>query len=334
MPAMYESAQVGKRQEILDKIFNVEAAETPLLSYLPVGPVPNQLLASWVGEVYPDVASTGILDGTAATTPTKVDRHLLQGTGQHFRREWGVTTLANLTNVAGAVRNEAGHQMAKAMLLLKRMMEQQFLSGDDCAIESGGTPWTVRGVFEWLMDTAQAVLPVPSAMRPAAANFYVGAFASLTQELFRTALNSAYGDRKAKLSLDGFVGLTLKALIDDWTNVYPVASTSSQPRMTYVQQDPSVLKNYVDELRFSVGNARLHISSFLFRATATGAEHVNSGKNGVFIDRSMWQVGYMQKPANTNLPPDGSGKKGFVDAVAILKCLNPLGQVKIEVSDS
>jgi len=332
MPAMYEAAQVGKRQEIIDKVFNVEAAETPFLSWLPEGPIPNQLLASWVGEVYPDVPSTGILDGTAATNPQKVDRILMQGTGQHFRREWGVTTLANLTNMAGVGRKEAAHQAMLAMLLLKRQIEQQFLSNDDCAIESGGTPWTSRGVFQWMNSDAQAVLPVDAKLRTKTGSIYAGTLANLTQELFRTAMQGAYADRKAALSLDGFVGIELKAKIDDWTNVYPVASTTSQPRMQYVVQGQSVLHNYVDELRFSVGKARLHLSSYLFRTTATGAEHANSNKMGLFLDRSMWQKAWMMKPANTNLAPDGSGKKGFVDAVGILKCLNPLGQVKVEVS--
>lgn len=332
MASMYESAQVGKRQEIIDDIFNVEADETPFLSMLKVGKAPNQLLASWVGEVYPDVASTGVLDGTAATTPLSVDRHLLQGCGQHFRRQWGVTTLADLTNAVGVSRDEAGHQMMLAMLLLKRQMEQQFLSADDAAAENGGTPWTCRGVFEWLISGAQGNYPTPSALRPAAACLYTGAFASVTQDAFRTLMINAAAARKSTVALTGLVGQDLKAAIDDWTNIYPVASTSSQPRMTYTVAGSNVVKNFVDRLVFSAGTADVAVSHFLTRTTSTGAAGTYSTKNGVFLDMNMWECAYMKKPANTNLALDGSGRKGFVDAVAILKCLNPLGQVSVECS--
>jgi hypothetical protein len=332
MASMYETNQVGKRQELLDKIYNIEAAETPLLSMLKVGAAPNQMLASWVGEVYPDVASTGVLDGVPATAPGNVSRYLMQGCAQHFRQEWGVTTLAQLTNAAGVGRNEAGHQMMLSMLLMKRQLEQQFLSADDAAAESGATPWTVRGIFEWLKDTAQANYPVPAALRPAAAALYTAAYASLDQDAFRTCLIAAAKARKGPVKLTGFVGQTLKSKIDDWTNVYPVASTSSQPRMQYVVQGNDVLKNTVDQLRFSAGTVDLIESHFLTRTTSTGAEGTYSAQSGAFLDLAMWQVAYLQKPANTNLAPDGSGKKGFVDAVAILKCLNSLGQVKVQPS--
>jgi hypothetical protein len=327
---MYETNQIGKRQEIIDDIFNIEAAETPLLSMLKVGPTPNQMLATWVAEVYPDVSSTGVLDGTAATTPARVDRYLIQGCAQHFRREWGVTTLVKLTNAAGVGRNEAGHQMMLAMLLLKRQMEQQFLSADDAAAESGATPWTCRGVFEWLKATAQTNYPVDSNVRPAAAALYTGAYASLDQDAFRTALIAAAAARKGPVNLTGFVGQTLKSKIDDWTNVYPVASTSSQPRMQYVVQGNSKLQNVVDQLRFSAGKVDLVESFFLTRTTSNRAEGTYSAQSGAFLDMSMWEVAYLQKPANTNLAADGSGKKGYVDAVAILKCKNPLGQVKVQ----
>jgi hypothetical protein len=329
---MYESAQVGKRQEIADKIFNVEAEATPFLSMLKNGPQPQQLLASWIGETYPDAASTGVLDGVPATTPLSVPRYTIQGTGQHFRREWGVTTLAQLTNVVGAGRNEAGRQMMLAMTLLKRMIEQQFLSADDAAAEDGSTPWTCRGVFEWLKNAAQTNYPVPAALRPAAAALYTGAFASLTQALFRALMVTASSARKGTLALTGLVGQDLKTTIDDWTNVYPVASTSSQPRMQYTVAGNNVVKNFVDRLQFSCGTADLAVSHFLARTTSTGAAGTYSSKNGVFLDMSMWDVCYMQKPANTNLAPDGSGKKGFIDAVAILRCFNPLGQVKVDCS--
>lgn len=326
MPAMYETNLTGKLQEILDAVFNIEADQTPFLSWLTVGKRPEQSLATWVSETYPDVASTGIIDGTPATTPDRVDRYTLTGCVQHFRREWGVTKRANLTSTAG-VREEAGHQRLNAMLLLKRMMEQQFLSTDESQEESGGTPWTTRGAFKWLQDSAQSTHAVNAALRPAAGASYTGALASLTEALFRDCLEAAANAKKGPLNLMGFADLQLKAYMDDWTNIIPTAA-SATARTVYQVRDNSEYLNMVDRLRFSAGTTTIAVSHFLKRTTSTGAAPAVSG-NGLFLDRTMWDVGYMQKPGNTNLAEDGSGPKGFVDAMAVLRCKNPLGQVRV-----
>lgn len=329
MPSMYEVNLVGKRQEILPQIFNIEAEQTPVLSMLATGKTPTQMLADWIAEVYPEVASTGVLDGTPATSPKRVDRYRLQGCAQHFRQEWGVTTLANVTESAG-VKNEAAHQMAAAMLLLKRQMEQQFLSTSDCAAESGSTPWTTRGMGSWLSSDAQGNYPVDEHVRPSSNCIYdADTLANLSENDFRGLLEAASKARKGPVDLDGIVGVDLKAAMDDWTMIHPAAASSTQPRTVWQLRDPKTYQNMVDFLKFSAGSVRLQTSYFLFNNVATGAAGANSSNGGLFIDRKMWNLGYLQKPANTNLPPDGSGKKGFVDAIVLLRCLNPLGQIKV-----
>lgn len=326
MPAMTELAQVGKRQEIADKIFNIQPEATPFLSSLKKGPQPKQMLATWQSETYPDVASTPVVDGSAVNSYERVDRYLLQGYGHFFRRPWGVTTLADLTDVAGIGRDEAGRQMAAAMLLLKRMIEQQFLSDDDTQADTGSVGYAARGAFSWLTNGAQGTLPVPAGIRPAAANAYTGAFASFAEASLRTMLNSMYTEKKSTLDLVGFVGLDLKVAIDDWTNVYAVSASTSQPRTQYTVVGNQELINNVTMVKFTTGQAKLIVSEFLNRTTSTGAVGTYSRKAGLFIDPTMWDVAFMKKVANTNLPEDGSGKRGFVDAVAILRCFNPQAQ--------
>jgi hypothetical protein len=332
MPAMLESAQVGKVQDLADKIYNVNAEETPFISTIGENPQPNQMLGSWQGEVYPDVPSTGILDNTAASTPASVGRELMQGVCQIFRREWGVGLVADHINIAGLGRNEKARQLAIAMILHRKMLEQQFLSADDAVAESGMTPWQCRGALEWLKDSAQAAYPVPATLRPATAALYTGAFASLTQDTFRICLMAAAAQRKTTLKLTGFVGDQLKAAIDDWTNIYPVASTSSQPRMTYVVQNNDVVKNVVDQLRFSAGSIDLLISWLINRTTSTGAETTYARKSGIFVDPKMWKKAFLMKPKNTNAAADGSGTRGWIDAIARLEPLNLLGQFKVQPS--
>lgn len=327
MPAMYESAQVGKRQEILPKIYNVEAQATPFLSDLRIGEKPKQMALSWLAEVYPDVASTGIMDGAPVTGSESVGRETIEGCCHHFRRTWGVSTLANLTDMVGVGRNEAGRQMLIAMLLHKKMMSNQLLSNTECAVQAGPSqPWTTRGAYKWLQNAAQAVKPVPASLRPAAACMFNGALTGFTEQAMRTLLEACFDARKSELELDGYVGTELKAIIDDWTNVHPVSASTSQPRVAYQVRDNDTYLNMVDTVRFSVGTVRLKLEPGLLRNTATGAATTNSKKSGLFLDMNMWEIAYLFSPANTNLPPDGSGVRGFIDAVAGMRCLNPLGQ--------
>ena len=326
MASMIESALIGKRQEILDDVFNVESDKTPFLSMLKIGKRPLAMLATWVAELIPDAASTGILDNTAATSPSRVDRYLMQGCSQNFRKEWGVSTLAGLTESAG-IRDEAAHQMELAMKLLKRAMEVQFLSDGDSTIEAASTPWTTRGAFSWLANAEQTQHAVNAALRPSSSVLYSGAVASYTESYMRTQLEAAYAAIKQPVNLNGFVGYDLKAVIDDFTNVYPTAAATSAPKVSYRINGNSEYMEGVDIVNFSTGRIAIQLDPFILCTTSTGAASASTPKSGIFLNMSQWDIGYMQKPANTNLAPDGSGKKGYIDAVAILRCLNPLGQI-------
>lgn len=329
MGAIYEAGQIGKRQELSEKIFNVESDKTPMLSLLKKGPTPNQMLMSWQGFVYPDAPNTGVLDGTPATTPENVARVTVEGCAQHFRRQWGVTTLADLTAIAGVGRNEVGWQRLQAMIILKRMIEQQIGSADDCAVESGQTPWTTRGMLSWISNSAQSVKPVDATLRNSSGAIYTGALASLTEAAFRGLLEAAYGETKEPVSLDGFVGTDLKAVLDDFTQVYPTGTGTSQAKAQYNVAGVEEYKNKVEWLRFSVGDVRLHLNPFLAYTSSTGAASAYSPKSGVFLNMDMWEFAWLKAPANTNLAADGSGVKGYIDAVGGLKCFNPRGQMKV-----
>lgn len=333
MPAMTEAAQIGKRQELEDAIYNIEADLTPVLSRLPVGKAPNQMLSQWVAERYPDVPSTSIVDGTPANNPQKVDRKLLQGYGHFTRREWAVTSLATLTNVAGAGRDEAGHQAMLAMLLAKRMIEQQICSNDDTAVSTGVTGFVSRGAFQWLSPTAQAILPVDPTLLPAAATQYTGAIASFTEELLNGMLLAMFQAKRAAVKLDVFAGLTLRQIIDDFTNVFPTASSTSQPRTIYRVEGNDTFQRMVDAYKCSFGTLNIGTTTFNRVDTSTGSATAYTTGSGLFLDLAMWDIAYLQRPANTTLPPDGSGKRGFIDAVWVLRCKNPLGQGAVNTNN-
>lgn len=329
MPSMTEVAMVGKRQDIKDAIYNAESDRTPVFSLIRKGERPQGMLTTWVGEVYPSLGTVGVKDNTPATNPTSVPRYLVEAYCQHFRREWGVGYLATLTNAAGVARNEAGHQMSLAMILHRMMIEQRILGIDEMAIEAGEQGYEMRGMLLWLAAAAQTVKPVDEHLRPAAAQNLTTALASVTETTFKDALQSCFGEKKSDLDLLGLMGADLRGVVDDFTNVSKTAADTSHPRTIYTGRDARTYQNAVDFLTFSFGKAKLMTTPRLYTSESTGEATAYSPKSAAFIDPAMWEFCWLDKPANTNLAPDGSGKKGFVDGVGILKCLNPKGQFRL-----
>jgi hypothetical protein len=325
---MIYSALVGIRQEILNEIYMLDQGKTPVMAALPAGPKPLDMLFSWVGEKIGNVISTGTLENTAATSPARQDRKLIEGYCQLFRQEWGVGTIANAVVTAG-VKDEAAKQMLAAMIRHRIMVEQQFLSADDCSAESGETPFTTRGMFSWTSPDAQSTKPLDSTLRPASATRHAAALSGLTEDAFIALLAAAYAEKNAPLDLDGYVGATLKDVLDKFT---VLGAAGDVPKVAYNVMGADEYVRKVEFLTTSYGDVRLHLSAYLARTTSSGAATNYTTRSGVFIDLSQWNVGWISKPANTNLAADGSGKKGFIDAIAGLRCLIAQGQASVYAS--
>jgi hypothetical protein len=317
------------RQTIADVLYNTDADETPVLALIKKGEKPNGMTATWQGEKISPNATTGVVDNTPATSPTSRPRRLITAYCQHFRKEWGVGYLATLSNVAGIGRNEAGKQLAAAMVEHRIMVEARMLGIDEMQAESSPTPYEMRGMFMWLSAAAQAVNAVHADLRPTSSQNLTTAMASVTETIIKAAIQACFTQRGGIVDLLGVVGGDLRQVIDDFTNVYPAASSSTQPRTMYALNDPRTYQNTVDMIKTSFGRVSLMTSPRLVVDETTGEATAYSPKSGIFIDRKMWELCWLDAPANTNLAADGSGKKGFVDGVGIVKCLNPRGQFRL-----
>jgi len=285
-------------------------------------------------EKYPDVAITGVMDGADVASYDSVNRVKLQGVQQWFRRVWMVTHFANLATVAGLPQGEKGKQKAMAAMLLKFMIEGRLLSSEECSRDNGSsTPNATRGVFKWLLNTAQAVYPVDSAYRTPAACRHTSAISGLTEAAFQTMVNAAFADRRGPVDLTGIVGTALKNIFDAWSvKADAGASFATFPVRTWASKsEDRTVTNCVDVLRFSGGTIKLMQSTFLRLDTAGAASNYTT-RSGVFIDPAMWSLAYAEKPTNVDLTDDGGGPRGYAHATVGLKGLNPLGQLVVESS--
>lgn len=325
MPGAYEVDQVGQIQEISDMVFNVRADETPLTSLCPKDRKPAQKVSTWQTEGYDDVAIGGVADGADVTEFSHQPREELTGVAQKFRQPWFVSDFADVTDVAG-IKSEKARQKAIAAKKLKFAMEGRFLSNEELAKEPTAAENLTRGAFRWLQATAQTLYPVPAAFRPASACIYTGTLANLTESAFENLVIAAYTAKRGKVNIDMFAGVLAQRVLDNFTvrdtdgaaNLFPVRSFNQNAK------DKKLIKA-VTVLEFSYGTVRCHPSTFLY-LNADGSASDRTHRSFLGLDLSMWRLAFMRKPRMVDLQDQGGGPRGFADAIAILKSMNPLGQ--------
>ena len=331
MPGAMEIDQVGQKQEISEIVFNIRADETPFTSMLPKDKKPHNKLPTWQVETYRAGSLAGVMDNADVAAFNSEPRFLLTGVAQKVREPWSVSDFADETDVAGLASGEKGQQKLVAAKVLKFSMEGRCLSKEACTVDNGvAIPNATRGALEWIDNAAQTLYPVPAAFRPALTNIYTDDLADFTESEFEAMGQSAFKERKGKLNLDGFVGIDLQAQMDNWTARDPEATAANYPVRSWTQDaNKKAFIKVVNFFTFSWGQVRTHLSTYIY-LDADGAETDYTHKSGLFADMSMWALGFMRKPRMGDLPDLGGGPRGFADAIMVLKCRNPLGQMKVE----
>ena len=325
---LYEVDVVGKIQEIGDSIYVAESVKTPFARLVKRGTKPAQMLCEWLCQLYPDRAFTGTQDGADVTAYKNTTPEKLSGYGMLLRTEgWLVTVLAQLTRTAG-VKNPQAKQASDDAIILALMHEKQLLSTVDTQAEGAGpVPYRSRGVGSWLQSGAQGVLPVPSHFRPASANQYTGACASYTPAACITQLASMAGEKKGPVDLTLFAGLTLKGVMSTWPQRSIGSDVGVSSLLAFnIDASEKKLIQAVDEFEFDAGTVRAVPTWNIACTEGTGAASAYTPLSGYFLDLAMWELCFMLPPSTFEGLDAGGGPRGFHQLVAILKCLNPLGQ--------
>lgn len=327
MSGLYEVDVVGKIQEIGDAIYIADSAKTPFTRLLKRGKRPNQMLCEWEVQKYPDRAFTGTVDGTDVTQYTHTTPVKIQGYAMLLRTEgWMVTVLAQLTKAAG-VKNPQAKQAADDAVILAQMHEKQVLSNLDLQAESGVTPYRSRGVYQWLNSSAQGTLPIDSGYRPNSANHYTGAVASYAPSSCVTQLNSMANEKKGPVDLTMFAGIELKGQMSTWPQRSIGSDVGVSSLLAFnIDASEKKLIQAVDEFEFDAGTLRVLPTWYGACTEGTGAASAYTPKSGAMVDLSMWELCYMLPPSTFEGVNAGGGPRGWHELVAILKCLNPLGQ--------
>ena len=327
MATLFERDQSGKYESWEEIVANVEAEQTPLCSMIPKGMKPVDVIDNWQAEAYPDVGLGGVPDGKDAQNFESTNRKRLQGVIQKVWHNPAVSDLATEMKVHG-ISNELSHQVAISMKMLKRKMESRVGSDMDCRPEDDGiNGYETRGVGSWLSTSAQGNLPVPTEFRPSADAVKENvALSTITEAQFREMLSSAFKVTNGSNHLQGFVGIDMKNQIDNWTSYQDDVTGKIPVRSLNDKASLRQLIQVVERIQLSGGTVDLHPTNWLFR-NADGSASDATYKSGVFLQMDMWKLSYVRKPRVVKLDYKGGGEKRIVDAIYMLKCLNPLGQL-------
>ncbi len=333
MPPLMERDQVGQRQQLADLITNIEAESTPVSSMARKESKPKQNLIEFQAEVFDDVGHEGVLDGTDVSAFDHQQRHKLTARGQKVWHNPSVSDFSEETTVAGLAGGEMKHQKATALMQVKRKIERRILANVDSQADDAMNPYETRGLPAWIASAAQTDLPVPAAVRTPAASVYSGTLANFSEDEILNILESQYNTRKSRVSLDGIVGSALKRAITGFT-VYNDDTNADLISVRQFNQDAKskALIRVVDKLDTDFGTVRLHLSSYLYTAAATGAMTANSTRSGLFLDMRHVSLAYTRMPRIKDLEDRGGGPRAIVDAIFALLCYAPHGQAKAEIA--
>lgn len=329
MPGMFDATKPLPIPEIGKNIINVQSDKVPFLRLIKKGSMPNQMLASWPVELYPDRGFVGTLDGVDHSTYTHFSREKLEAYAMLLRTEGVlVTKIAQLTTDAGVDRKkEIAKQILQDGKILAQMMERSLLSNLDMAVESGATPYRSRGLLSWLSTTAQGVKPVHASFRPAAAAVTATALASWTDIAVEAQLEAMAIQKKAPVDLKCFTGLKGKRAMSLWGQKVTADADLVAVTTNYnIDAKEKRLLQIIDKFEFDSGVFYSLLSFYLHCDESTGAASASSSRSAAFVDTSMWEISYLQEPMAFSNPDLGAGPRAYHDVVFMLKCLNPMGQ--------
>lgn len=329
MAMLTEPNQTLKREDISDEFTIVDAKSTPFMTSVRKGPAPENTLFEYPVDQYAAPTLVGRPDGkdveSSELENAAAQRGKLAARVQWFLKATGVGKVANtVPNVAGVGKGkEYARSVAKKTVELKRSMEYRFMSVSEGAADNGTDGSLTRGIGKWILSSAQADQPVPSAYRPVAAQIKsVAAVTAYTEANIQDQLEACFKVTGAKVNLTGFCRTNFKKQFTNFTGRVPDVADTLAVRRYMADAEETTLKHTIDKYEGDFGSVTLIPTLWMDDTNA-------ALQLAYFLNMELWHTRNQQNPMSTELPNGGGGRKGLVDAICGLACLNPLGEAKV-----
>jgi len=339
MPGLYDVDKQLKMPGYLKAVLNAVNMKAAFLALLNHGPNVANKLAEW--DVDMPVRSG---DPTGTEGADKTDgftKHLPKQLRVYAQRVqslgYMVTDLAELTDTASVKgKQAAADQQAKDAASGLMSVQDMLLSNQDTATsaDAGDGKDRTRGVFRWLDNAEQGVLPVPAECRPSANQNYAGTLALFTEDEFASRLRVASEQVGQDVDLVGYCGSELTQHMADWENRVPVtAATEMVTRQVVSKQDDKRIIRKVQFFDFHGASVKTILQRrMLTDLTAANVSTAYTTKSGVFLDMSKWTLEWLEPWKHMALLDQGGGPRGFHKGWLRLVCKYPGGQIRAYIN--
>jgi len=326
MPATFERTQVGRREDLADSIYNIDAKDTPLLSALPKGKKLVRTRFDWQVDAYDAPNTDGVVDGADVSTyeDAAENRAMLYAQVQKVRRTPMVTEMAqDVSDVAGVV-SEMAAAIAKKTVECKRDVEAVLGSDNESQADNGTVPYKTRGLGKWIQATAQSHLPVDADFLTPSASIDTTALASVTKETMNNVMKSQYSQTGKRQTYMLLCGTSLKARVTTMVGYQPtVANFTAILRSN--RGDSMKYQENIESLEGDFGTYDLVLSNWLNYNNST---KVADARRGYALDMTMMELRMNKQWSYKALPDLDGGPRGVISAIFGLCVKNPKGLAK------
>lgn len=319
MPALRETEQVGKREDLSDIITLADVKETPFISMIKKGKRLTNMLFEAQMDAYGAVKTDGVIDGTDVQVFEKdANRAKFGCRAQWWRRAPMVTTLAEEVSEVAGVPSEMGRAKAKALVQMKRDMEATVLSNNESQADTGVQPYKTRGLGKWIQNEAQADLPVPAGFRTPLNQIYSGTLAAFEEDNLRAILQARWENIGGSANLVGIVGSGIKNKISDFSRYEPNKTGYTPIRRFDGAVSGGKISSTVDFYEGDYGSVEVMLDNYL-----------PNQNTGYLLDLDFVELRPHTNPFFRNLPDLDGGPRGVIRAIAGLAVTNTLAHAKI-----
>jgi hypothetical protein len=313
-----QGAAVGNREDLSNELAMLAPEKTPLLSLCAKGKA-SSTFCEWTADKLDTVDTAGIAEGADVTSfdDKFASRARLGNYVQIFRKPWLVSNLQNAVTTA-APANAAAAQ-AKSIMELKRNIEARLCSNSDRTVEDGaGTPYTTRGLGDWLDSAGPS--DVPADYRTPTASIHTsGAF---TEAGLNNILGSIFSKTGDMANVTLLANVALRKVIANFSRIDD-ATTSSYTINEDAGSKKITLAVNVFDSDFGIVNV-VNANPDCMPGAATN--------EGYIVNPSYLAFNTLIPMGSQQLENQGGGQRGYVEAVGAFLCKHPQAHGKIAYS--
>lgn len=306
------ATRIGVREDLIDKISNIDPTETPFMNNIGKAKASNTL-HEWLTDGL--AAASGdnkVVEGDDATNDSRAPTKRMQNYTQLSDKVAQVSTTADAVTAAGR-RTEMAYEVAKMAPELRRDMETR-LAGNYAAVPgTTSVAGEASGAVAMIRTNASRGVGGAASTLSATTSGYVNAAAtngtlrSVTEPMLKTVLQSAWtAGGKPKIAM---MSGTLKQAFSAFAGLALNRNTANNKAMTII------------------GAADVYVSDF--GDIAFVPSRFTTGRDVLVIDPSLWSVAYLQEMKTKELPSNGHSERRMISAEYTLRCDNELGNAVI-----